>query len=657
MTNRFRRVSNLIPSRLLMLMTALALALVVAPISALARSYDISQVTIDATVGTDGSLTVQEVRQFDFDGSFHGVYWKIPTGSYGDRTIDTSILAVGEMIDGQFVAFEQSTSGDEHTYELSEYSSYVQVKLYSSHEDENAQFVISYKDTNLATRYDDIAELYWKFVSDGWDEESRNVTCTVHLPVPSGAVVKAGDNVRAWGHGPLDANVSFSGNDVLYKVPGVGTSEFAEARITFPAEWLSEASSVGGSKLESILKEEQGWADEANARRNRARVMVYGSSAAAVGIPIVAVVLSIISLLKYRRSHKPQFDDKYFRDVPSDDHPAVLGALLNEGNATDEGLTAALMRLTDEGYMKLDLIKYHKKGLLGREKLVEDYCLTPLKYANELGRETQLDRVDHETMKFLFERLAPKAARYSKRTDVDPDKLFFGDLERVAKKSPERYDDYYTSWQAAVESECDRRGFFYDKKEVGRGWAVAASILCGLVAIGGGFLMFMFDAPVAALIGVPCVGILGALITAYIATKLDPVSEEALEITAKLKALRNWLKDFTRLDEAVPQDVILWNKLLIMAVVLGVADEVIEQLMMVAPQILDDPYMYPVYGWYYYGGPSSPARAFTHSVSEAHSVSSAALAASSDSSGGGGGGGFSGGGGGGFGGGGGGGAF
>ena len=163
MTNRFRRVSNLIPSRLLMLMTALALALVVAPISALARSYDISQVTIDATVGTDGSLTVQEVRQFDFDGSFHGVYWKIPTGSYGDRTIDTSILAVGEMIDGQFVAFEQSTSGDEHTYELSEYSSYVQVKLYSSHEDENAQFVISYKDTNLATRYDDIAELYWKF--------------------------------------------------------------------------------------------------------------------------------------------------------------------------------------------------------------------------------------------------------------------------------------------------------------------------------------------------------------------------------------------------------------------------------------------------------------------------------------------------------------
>lgn len=96
-----------------------------------------------------------------------------------------------------------------------------------------------------------------------------------------------------------------------------------------------------------------------------------------------------------------------------------------------------------------------------------------------------------------------------------------------------------------------------------------------------------------------------------------------------------------------------------MAVVLGVADEVIEQLKVAAPQVLEDPYVRPVYGWYYYGGPrsSAPLHSFTDNVSTAHRVSTAALAASSSSSGSGGGGGFSGGGGGGFGGGGGGGAF
>ena len=62
-----------------------------------------------------------------------------------------------------------------------------------------------------------------------------------------------------------------------------------------------------------------------------------------------------------------------------------------------------------------------------------------------------------------------------------------------------------------------------------------------------------------------------------IASKLNSLSDEALELQAKLKALRRWLKDFTRLGEAIPTDVVLWNQLLVMAVVLDVADEVIKQ--------------------------------------------------------------------------------
>ena len=42
--------------------------------------------------------------------------------------------------------------------------------------------------------------------------------------------------------------------------------------------------------------------------------------------------------------------------------------------------------------------------------------------------------------------------------------------------------------------------------------------------------------------------------------------------------MKRWLLDFTDLDEAVPQDVVLWNRLLVMAVVLGVSDQVIEKL-------------------------------------------------------------------------------
>ena len=638
--------------KFMMAVVATLTALAIMPHVAFAREYSIEQVDIDATVGTDGGVTVKEARQFDFDGSFHGVYWKIPTGTYEGRSIETSVLSVGEIVGGQFVEFEQSDTGAEHTYELSKYSSYVQVKLYSSHEDDVAQFVISYHDTNLATRYDDTSELYWKFVSDGWDVQSQDVTCTVHLPVPSGQEVLAGDNVRAWGHGPLDATVSFDNGDVVYQVPGVGSSEFAEARIAFPADWLSDAQSVGTSRLSTILSEEQQWADEANARRARARVMMIVAQLVGGGVPLASLVLGLLTFLRYKASHRPQFDDKYFRDVPSDDHPAVLGALLNDGSVTDECMTAALMRLTDLGYTKLELVKLKEKGLFGREKIKEDYCLTPMKWPSDSGDDNK-ERVDYATMKFLFSRVVPLAARYSD----DRDALYFSSLEKVADSHPERYDSYLKSWNGSVNSECLRRGFFSEDRPTGRALLIGIGTIDIIVAAICLVAMILFDAPILSTIFLPMLGIFLGVGLIFLGVYLKPRSQEAIELKAQLKALRRWLKDFTRLEEAIPQDVVLWNRLLVMAVVLGVSEEVISQLKMAAPQLLQSSAMASTYGWFYGGGPSMPMRSFSDAASKAHSVSTAALASSSDSSGGGGGGGFSGGGGGGFGGGGGGGAF
>ena len=549
--------------KFMMAVVATLTALAIMPHVAFAREYSIEQVDIDATVGTDGGVTVKEARQFDFDGSFHGVYWKIPTGTYEGRSIETSVLSVGEIVGGQFVEFEQSDTGAEHTYELSKYSSYVQVKLYSSHEDDVAQFVISYHDTNLATRYDDTSELYWKFVSDGWDVQSQDVTCTVHLPVPSGQEVLAGDNVRAWGHGPLDATVSFDNGDVVYQVPGVGSSEFAEARIAFPADWLSDAQSVGTSRLSTILSEEQQWADEANARRARARVMMIVAQLVGGGVPLASLVLGLLTFLRYKASHRPQFDDKYFRDVPSDDHPAVLGALLNDGSVTDECMTAALMRLTDLGYTKLELVKLKEKGLFGREKIKEDYCLTPMKWPSDSGDDNK-ERVDYATMKFLFSRVVPLAARYSD----DRDALYFSSLEKVADSHPERYDSYLKSWNGSVNSECLRRGFFSEDRPTGRALLIGIGTIDIIVAAICLVAMILFDDPILSTIFLPMLGIFLGVGLIFLGVYLKPRSQEAIELKAQLKALRRWLKDFTRLEEAIPQDVVLWNRLLVMAVVL-----------------------------------------------------------------------------------------
>ena len=180
-----------------------------------------------------------------------------------------------------------------------------------------------------------------------------------------------------------------------------------------------------------------------------------------------------------------------------------------------------------------------------------------------------------------------------------------------------------------------------------------------LAAILEAFIVgIMFEGDVLLALGVAAIcGVCGGISLYLLSSKFfKDISAEAIETKAKVLALKRWLQEFTRLDEAVPSDVILWNRLLVMAVALGVADKVIEQLKVAMPELIDDPDFMPVYSWYYIGhsGMGSPADVFGGAI---HDASVAAIANSIDASGGGGGGGFSSGGGGGFGGGGGGGAF
>lgn len=646
-----------------MMLVAVAL-LVAAPSVAYARDYSIDQVTIDATVDQSGSLAVKETRQFDFDGEYHGVYWKLPKGSYEGRTVEPTIGSVGEMRNGSFAAFAESDSETDGTYQLTDYGSYVQVKIFSTHEDEQADFVINFTYANIVNRWQDTAELYWKFVSDGWDEPSDNVVCTIHLPVPAGASVLPERNVRAWGHGPLDASVAFDGNDVVYTVPGVGTREFAEARITFPEEWVPGAEQMAGSKMDGILAEEQQWVDEANAQRARARV-IMGVIYVVMGVSAAGTLaIALLQRVRYRKSHTPQFDDEYYRDVPSNDHPAVLGTLYRGSEPNQDDFTASLMRLADMGHIQLDLVKYKRKGAFGRMKEKEDYRLLQVdRVEGGLRGDATLascDRIDRAAMKFLFQTVSGHHDMdESLRGPHGEDYVLTSYFEEVARRHPQSYENGYDGWKNAVTGAMETRGFTRDDGKTGQAMCIALGVFAIIVGVSVGiFAWVAFDAPVLVTLPLLLLDVAAGVASIVMGSKLVARSSEAVELTAKLGALRRWLKDFTRLDEAIPTDVVLWNRLLVMATALGVADDVIRQLKVAMPRLLEDPYFYS-YGWYYYGGRAigHPAGVVGSSFGQAHSVSAAKLASSSDSSGGGGGGGFSGGGGGGFGGGGGGGAF
>ena len=492
---------------------------------------------------------------------------------------------------------------------------------------------VSYTITGAVMAWPDTAELYWQFIGPEWEEDAEDVELNVMFAGASeGTPATTGTddaNFRAWGHGPLDGSVVLDDGDVANPVvtltaPRVHAGQFAEVRVAFPTDWVPGLAAMGDARLDTILSEEAAWADEANAQRERARFIATAGTVALTVLPAVLLAITLYLRKTKYTSPKPVFDESYFRDLPSDDHPAVLSALVYSGAVQDCAFVATLMKLTDDRVIAIDHESRTESRFLGLgEKTVEEYSL------KLVARERVDDPIDLAVINLYF---GPSAK--------NGDEASFDAL-----KDGEDAGDLMQEFKDQVSGELERRnlvnlvpaGFKFGMGGIG--------IILIIVAV-----LFILYTDAANLPFV-LLGIGMSVTAAIIGATAKMYSSEAVELLNRCQALERWLEDFTNLDEAVPDDLILWNKMLVLAVAFGVSDEVLRQLADAVPNELREDengmYYYPSYWWYYgHGGLHSPMS----EMHDAYQATVAELSSSSSSSGGGFGGGFSGGGGGGVGG-------
>lgn len=617
-----------------------ALALLLLPAAAHADGYSMTQTYIGATVEADGSLTVVEGRQFDFDDDINGVYWDINTGTNQQGgTAGVEVLSVEED-DAAFSRVDYANKGDSGVYTVEQSDGSVRIKVFSPHEsDDSAIYYVSYTMTGAVMNWADTAELYWKFVGDGWSANSDDVEMEVYFADGAiGTPASKGDNFRAWGHGPLTGDVSIDADEpmVTYAIPCVHEGEFAEARIAFPSDWVPGLSASSEERMPTILSEEKTWAEEANARRARARMIA--NTLAAVSVVAAVTFTGVIVVLKLRRRKpKPLFQDEYFRDVPSADHPAVLAALMSWNDVPDQAYIATLMKLTDDRVIKLEeATEIKKKGLLRREKEERTYRIT---VTDEAWKAAKKDGIDRDVLKVFFAGVKPDKDGVRSRT--------FSELEEYASERTESVGDKLEDYQSTVKGKLEEREFIASDGTI----AMVAGLVLGIIIIFGILGSLFYTDFADANVGAAMVSIPVTIVGFVLSCTFRRYTPEGAEVAARCKALKHWLEDFTRLKEAVPGDLVLWNKLLVMGVALGVSKEVLRQLAeAVPPEVREaDGFYdnYPCYWWYYHHyGTESPLDSFN----DVYHETIRELASSSDSSSGGGGGGFSGGGGGGVGG-------
>ena len=261
----------------------LACVLLCIPQEAYARkTYRMEQVDIQASIDPSGDLHIQETRSFKFKGSFHGVYWKLPYGEYEGRHLEPQDIQAFQYRGDVPQAFVQDGREHDGSFQVIDDGSTKQVKLYSSQSNNTARFGISYTIPQACFRYEDVGVLYWKFVSDGWDKASHNVTCVLdfedlltklrNTSVPAPA--DPDKDIMAWGHSASAAALAVKDSKVVCKLDEVASSDFAEMRVIFPSAWLSTAPLIQGSKKDEIQNEERSFQEAALHEIYQARMII-----------------------------------------------------------------------------------------------------------------------------------------------------------------------------------------------------------------------------------------------------------------------------------------------------------------------------------------------------------------------------------------------
>lgn len=624
----------------LALLASLAASALVPCVAHASKSHACTSDTINATVMEDGSLHVVDARTYEFEGRYTltAAVLDPPPGGVAIVNGVSIIDANGVSSTLAEVPFQGSwrTAGGPPSGYYSVDTRDGTVYAFSTTEDERKTFIFDYTYTNAIDRYDDVSVLYWQFVAPNWDVDTEDVHAFVHLPVPAGQSVVGGENVYAFGHGNINGAVAFLDDGTIeFDVPRVREGESAEMRVAFPAAWtpaVSADQTHASDGLPQVLEEERAWEHEAQVQRVVDVLLLVVPLCVSLACLIVAIVL----FLRYGREHKPRFTDEYWRDVPDKGtNPAVIGRLVRWNKPDANDLTVVLMHLSNLGVVSITReTSVEERKILGdKEHVTYRLGINP-----EKRSKVDYDAIDVKALDLVFDKIG-----------VQYGSVTLEDIEAYAKDHAQSYLNSMQLWQGTIDVEVDRRGFF---EKAGERCKFAFQVAAIALIIVGIFVSITIEN------FMPLFGLLPGIVVLFVFSFfMTRRSQEAVDILARCKALKRWFKDFTALDEAVPTDAKVWGELLVYAYLFGVADQVVNDLNRVAPEIWESDVFVGSMLWYYnpymamhLGAASRDffGNAFENTMSSAQSIVSAAKGGGGGSLGGGGG--FSMGGGGGFGG-------
>ena len=499
-----------------------------------AANYRIEKLDIEANLQKDGSMVVSEAVTYDID-EINGVYFDIDAKGFG------------ELEDLQVFEDEPNTSSfkevDTSNYEVSVSDELYRIKLYSKNQNNIRTFKFVYKLPEAIKVYDDVVQFNRKMVGQEWQQGIKYITAKVIVPVPTDY---DNSNILVFGHGPLTGEVDKVENTVVYKLDDYYPGDFLEAHILMEPEIFSEYNKskiVHKDMKQKLLDMEAKFADEANAERDKAIRQqeminkVFEKPGLIFGVlsSIWGALMYYIHVIFKRKNKVKNSVGKYLRELPDNSSPALVGGFMTN-SINDNEILATIVDLVRRKVLTLEnsdknsiiILTGSTENLSAQEKAIVDI------YINDFGDGKSLDLKS------------------------------FGFFQKVPMSVARKFE----KWRAMVQSEMNRKNLTYQ----------------GLGCLGVIFfaffpMIFTFAGLVIGMITgnkmFLLIVVMGIILFVSGAKARYPRKELA-EAKDKWQAFKNFLSDYSQLEEAKITSVHLWEQYFVYAVALGVSEKVVK---------------------------------------------------------------------------------
>lgn len=534
----------------------------------------------------------------------------------GDEIINLRVGSISDDGELTFDDFNRSvnyfdevsyaSNGDSKKYTNTYYMGEDYLKIYNP-SDLDEIFYIEYTVTDVVVVHEDIAELAWNTLGDGYRENIGDYEVKVVLP-------NSDSDYRVWLHGPLNGEIERTNNkEALGTFNFLGAYNPVSVRLIFNKDLVPNATKVSGlTAKDEIIDYQTELSDEANKEREKIQrqnmILIISSSVWA----LIAISLAVGVYLREKNMKKTAFNMEYFRDFPASYGPEVLEYLLDK-NVTEKSLSATILNLIYKKVLKVEVID---------RKLKDDYKLVLQEYD-----ETSLTETEKIALNLIINEIGN-----SKEVVLSTIRKHCSTLSN-ANNVMDLYNDFIRKSKSLGKSEL----FFATTPGL-----VAFSVIFSLLGLVLTFISFALD---LSWLGIIIIILMIALIIFVITRKF--YTKKGAEHYAKWMAHKKFLEDFSRFNEKELPEVTLWDKYLVYATILDCADKLSKEMELKMPNMDTSDTTYVGYNPYmtHYIITSNIYSSINSGIHTAVASSRSSIAASQSSSGGGFGGGSIGGGG------------